>query len=220
MKNQLAILFAALLLSACAVTPPAIVQRPTSLPAQTAKPHLEVNGSIFQAATYRPLYEDKKARMLGDVLTITISENTTAGKTSASTASRSGSVNFTAPSIFGVPSTTTAQAALATSGANKFADAGTQNSSNTFNGTISVTVIDVLPNGNLLVSGEKQLAFDKGMEFVRFSGVVNPTTISVSNVVPSTQVADAKFEYRSTTHVDKAEMNSMLSRFFLSLLPL
>jgi flagellar L-ring protein precursor FlgH len=78
----------------------------------------------------------------------------------------------------------------------------------------------VLPNGNLLVSGEKQLAFDKGAEFVRFSGVVNPTSIAAGNVVNSTQVADARFEYRSTSRLDKAEFSSMLSRFFQSLLPM
>ncbi len=83
-----------------------------------------------------------------------------------------------------------------------------------------MTVIDVLANGNLLVSGEKQLAFDKGAEFVRFSGIVNPNTIAAGNSVPSTQVADARLEYRSTSHVDKAEANSMLTRFFLSFLPM
>ena len=83
-----------------------------------------------------------------------------------------------------------------------------------------MTVIEVLANGNLLVSGEKQFAFDKGGEFVRFSGVVNPKLIAAGNVIPSTQVADARLEYRSTTHVDKAEVNSMMTRFFLSFLPM
>ncbi|MEB0138782.1 MULTISPECIES: flagellar basal body L-ring protein FlgH [unclassified Undibacterium] len=207
-------------LSACAVTPTPIVRQPMSLPAQSAKPLREVNGAIFQTASYRPLYEDAKARMVGDVLTINLSEKTTAGKTSATSGSKSGSVSFATPQIFGMPATTAAQGGLKVTSANKFGEAGAENASNNFSGTITVTVIDVMPNGNLIVSGEKQLGFDKGGEFVRFSGVVNPQTIAAGNALSSTQVADAKFEYRSTSHLDQAEMTSMLTRFFLSFLPL
>jgi flagellar L-ring protein precursor FlgH len=207
-------------MTACNSVPQPIVHQPMTLPPQSAKPQKEMNGAIFQTSTYRPLYEDKRAMMVGDVLTITISENTTAGKSSAASGSKSGSISYAAPTIFGLPASTTAKLGLNSSTSNKFGEAGAENSSNTFNGTISVTVIDVLPNGNLLVSGEKQLAFDKGAEYVRFSGVVNPTSIAVGNVVPSTQVADARFEYRSTSKVDKAEINSMLTRFFLSFLPM
>lgn len=207
-------------LTACSVTPPAIVHQPTSLPAQSAKPHKEINGAIFQSASYRPLYEDAKPRMVGDVLTIAISERTSAAKGSASSSSKSSGLSLAAPTVFGVPSSTTAQLGLSTNGSSKFDEKGAETASNSFTGTIAVTVIDVLPNGNLLVSGEKQLAFDKGAEFVRFSGVINPQTIAAGNVVPSTQVADARFEYRSTTRIDKAEANSMLTRFFLSFLPM
>ncbi|MBC3877079.1 flagellar basal body L-ring protein FlgH [Undibacterium sp. FT79W] len=209
-----------LLLAGCAVTPPAIVHQPTSLPAQSAKPHKEINGAIFQSASYRPLYEDAKPRMVGDVLTISISERTSAAKGSASSSSKSSGLSLAAPAVFGVKSSTTAQLGLSTNGSSKFDEKGAETASNSFTGTIAVTVIDVLPNGNLLVSGEKQLAFDKGAEFVRFSGVINPQTIAAGNVVPSTQVADARFEYRSTTRIDKAEANSMLTRFFLSFLPM
>ncbi len=221
MKNlRLSLLIPVLCLAACAVTPPPIVHQPTSVPAQSARPQKQANGAIFQQATYRPLYEDVRARMVGDVLTISLAEKTSAGKTAAASGSKTGAAAFAAPTVFGLPAGTTAQAALSTTGSTKFDEKGAEAASNTFTGTIAVTVIDVLPNGNLLVSGEKQLAFDKGAEFVRFSGVVSPPTIAAGNVVSSTQVADARFEYRSTSRVDKAEMNSMLTRFFLSFLPL
>ncbi|MFZ6744388.1 flagellar basal body L-ring protein FlgH [Undibacterium sp. JH2W] len=218
--TKLFLLLPLLVLTACAVTPPPIVHQPTSITAQSAKPQRQANGAIFQQATYRPLYEDAKARMVGDVLTITIAEKTSAGKAAAASGSKTGAASFAAPTVFGIPATTTAQAALSASSSTKFDEKGAETASNSFTGTIAVTVIDVLPNGNLLVSGEKQLAFDKGAEFVRFSGVINPTTIASGNVVASTQVADARFEYRSTSRLDKAEMNSMLTRFFLSFLPL
>lgn len=221
MKNfNILLIVPVLCLAACAVTPPPIVHQPMTIAAQSAKPQRQANGAIFQQATYRPLYEDVKARMVGDVLTITIAEKTSAAKAAAASNSKTGAAAFAAPTIFGVRSTTTAQAALSSSTSTKFDEKGAETASNSFTGTIAVTVIDVLPNGNLLVSGEKQLAFDKGSEFVRFSGVISPATIAAGNVVASTQVADARFEYRSTSHVDKAELNSMLSRFFLSFLPL
>ncbi len=83
---------------------------------------------------------------------------------------------------------------------------------------MAVTVIEVLANGNLMVSGEKQVAFDKNAEFIRFSGVVNPDAI-VSNTIASTQVADARVEYRTNTRIDTTEVLSHLARFVFSLSP-
>lgn len=198
----------------CAVTPSTIVQEPTSAKPQKAVPAPFANGAIYQAAAYRPMFEDRRARMVGDILTITISEKTSAAKTAASSASKTGNVSFTTPAILHQAGTAAAESS------NKFEDKGAVSSANTFTGTLGVTVVDVLPNGNLLVSGEKQVAFDKGTEYIRFSGVVSPDTIATGNIVSSTQVADARVEYRTNTRVDKAEMSSMFSRFFLSLIPL
>ncbi|QJQ04747.1 flagellar biosynthesis protein FlgH [Undibacterium piscinae] len=214
------ILFSVLGMSGCAVTPPPIVHQPMSVQPQSAKPQREMNGAIFQSASYRPLFEDARSRLIGDVMTVSISEKTSAGKAAASSSSKSGGTSFSAPTVLGIPAATLAKASISTSSSSKFDEKGAETASNSFSGTIAVTVIDVLPNGNLLVSGEKQIAFDKGAEFVRFSGVVNPQTIAVGNLVSSTQVADARFEYRSTSHVDIAEMNSLLTRFFLSFIPL
>jgi flagellar L-ring protein precursor FlgH len=208
-----------LLASACAITPAPIVHQPTMVHPQTAKAQREANGAIFQASSYRPLFEDYKARLIGDVLTIAISENTSAGKAAASSGSKAGAASFEAPTIFGIPGTTTAKASLSTSASTKFDEKGAETASNSFTGTIAVTVVDVMPNGNLLVSGEKQIAFNKGAEYVRFSGVVSPQAINAANTVSSTQVADARFEYRSTSRIDLAEANSLLTRFFLSFLP-
>ena len=82
-----------------------------------------------------------------------------------------------------------------------------------------MTVIEVLPNGNLVVSGEKQIGINTGSEFVRLSGVVNPTTILAGNVVSSIQVADARLEYRGTGSVDEAQTIGWLARVFQSVLP-
>jgi flagellar L-ring protein FlgH len=210
----------AVVAAGCASVPDTVVQQPMSARPRQPVASAQPNGAIFQAAAYRPLFEDRHARMVGDILTITISENTSAVKASGNSASKTGSIAFAAPTIFGVPATTTSKLAVSETSANKFEDKGAASASNTFTGTITVTVIDVLANGNLQVSGEKQIAFDKGSEFIRFSGVVSPDTIAAGNVVPSTQVADARVEYRTNSHIDKTELMSQLSRFFLSILPM
>lgn len=222
MRGILAILVTVLAVAGmvgCATVPDTIVQHPTNVRPQAAAPVPQANGAIFQASAYRPLFEDRRARMVGDMLTIAINERTSAGKSAANTASKSGSVEFAAPTLFGIPATTTAKLALNAESGNTFEDKGTSSSSNTFTGTIAVTVVDVLPNGNLVVSGEKQVALDKGVEYVRFSGVVNPNNIN-GNIVSSTLVADARVEYRTNSRIDRAEMMSQLTRFFLSILPL
>jgi len=209
-----------LALGGCATTPSSIVLQPTSAVARVAAPAPAQNGAIFQAASYRPMFEDRRARMVGDIMTIAINERTTAAKAGNDSTSKSTKASFSVPTVFGIAAATTAQLALSGSGATKFEDKGAASSSNNFNGVIGVTVIDVLPNGNLLVSGEKQIAFDRGAEFIRFSGVVNPDTIAAGNVVPSTQVADARVEYRTNSRLDRADVMSQLTRFFLSALPL
>ncbi|WP_416172329.1 flagellar basal body L-ring protein FlgH [Actimicrobium sp. CCC2.4] len=207
-------------LSACAVTPTTIVSRPAIPVAPKQLPLAGSNGAIFQTAAYRPLFEDRRARLVGDTLTITINEKTTAGKAGAASSSKTGSASLAVPKLFGVPATTTAELNLTASGGNKFDDKAAATSNNNFNGTIGVTVVDVLANGYLVVSGEKQVGLDRGTEFIRFSGVVNPDFIVGGNNVASTQVADARVEYRTNTHIDPAEMMGLLTRFFLSVIPL
>jgi flagellar L-ring protein precursor FlgH len=80
-------------------------------------------------------------------------------------------------------------------------------------------VVEVLSNGNLIVAGEKQIGMNKGTEYIRFSGMINPDSIATGNTVQSTAVADARVEYRTANSIDRAELSSMASRFFQSLLP-
>lgn len=207
---------ALLALTACGTTPTSIVQQPTTArPLSMAQMQAPTNGAIFQQQSYRPHFEDRRARHVGDVINIVITEKTSAVKAGATSGSKSGSLAFTTPG----PLAASLGASVATSGSSKFADADNQSASNTFTGNMGVTVVEVLPNGNLIVAGEKQIAMNKGTEFIRFSGMVNPDSITTGNTVLSTAVADARVEYRTNSKIDRAEMNSMVSRFFLSLLP-
>lgn len=222
MKRIHPIIIAALVagVAGCSTVPESIIQQPLSAKPQPTPQAAPANGAIFQASAYRPMFEDRRARLVGDTMTIAIIEKTSAGKSAGNAASKTGSTNYSVGALLGVPASTLANAGVSSKTANKFEEKGDASSSNNFTGTIAVTVVDVLPNGNLVVSGEKQIALDKGVEYVRFSGVVNPATVATGNVVPSTQVADARLEYRTNSRIDKAEMMSNLARFFYSLLPL
>jgi len=215
MKSTFALVVAALAIAGCSTTPSSIVQGPTSARPMLVQAAPANDGAIYNANSYRPMFEDRRARHIGDLLTVNITERTSAGKSGASTGSKSGSASFTVPG----PLQAKIGAGVGLEGANKFADADTQSASNNFTGTIGVTVTEVLPNGNLIVAGEKQVAMNKGVEYIRFSGMVAPDTIQPGNMVASTVVADARVEYRTNSRVDKAELSNMFSRFFQSMLP-
>ncbi len=224
--NNCFALAALALLGACASVPPTNVHQPmTARPALQSEP-APANGAIFQAGyslqpgySNRPLFEDRRARAVGDILTIAINETTAATKKSNTAANRSDSRDMGVTSLAGLPGKSLLGSSLNASSATKFSGDGESNSNNAFTGIITVTVVEVLPNGNLLVSGEKQIGINQGSEFVRFSGVVNPATVSSTNTVSSTQVADARIEYRANGVVDEAQTMGWLGRFFLSFLP-
>jgi flagellar L-ring protein precursor FlgH len=216
----------AALLTACGTTPSTIIQQPNTalpLPPQDYKP--ASNGSIYQVASYRPMFEDRRARLIGDLLTITIVEKSSAGSTGSSSGSKKSAIDAMVGVVQGFPLLGTLlsafqDAAIVSKGSGEYADKSALSSGNTFNASITVTVTGVLANGNLVVSGEKQVALDKGVEYIRFSGVVHPDDIQLGNIVSSSKVADARLEYRTTAKYDTAEITSWLARFFYSFVPL
>ena len=220
MKAALAFLTVAALLAGCVTTTPSTaLHQPMSVRPEARTAAMPVNGAIFNTASSRPLFEDRRARYVGDTLTINIVEKTQASKKSDTKAERSQAVDVSVPTVVGLPFKGVQGLTLGADSGNKFSGKGENTSSNNFTSTITVTVIDVLPNGNLLVSGEKLLGLKEGEEFIRFSGVVNPTTITGANSVQSTQVADARMEFKANGFLDTAQVMGWLSRFFLTVMP-
>jgi flagellar L-ring protein precursor FlgH len=208
------------LLAGCATSvPPTSVHQPMTARAEPRNYAAPANGAIYNLASARPLFEDRRARFVGDILTINIAEKTSASKNSENKTTRSTSVKAAVPTVSGLPIKTLQGTNLAASGSNDFDGKGQNTSANDFTSTLTVTVIEAMPNGNLLVSGEKQIGLKEGEEFIRFSGVVNPNTITASNTVQSTQVADARIEYKANGFIDSAQAMGWLSRFFLTFLP-
>jgi flagellar L-ring protein precursor FlgH len=213
------------LLAGCAQVPrQPLVHQPMSMqPAPHAgASSTGANGAIYRADSGgQALFEDRRPRFVGDILTILVSEKVNASKNSATNVSRSGSASVdlgVIPQVLGNLLSSAEDATV--SGKNTLSAKGGANAANTFNGVISVTVVNVLGNGNLLVSGEKQILINQGTEFIRFSGVVNPRLVGANNTVLSTQVADARVEYSAKGYIDEAQHMGWLQRFFLNVLPL
>lgn len=213
---------AAALFAGCAWnTPPTNVHQPMTVRPAVPPEQIINTGSVYQPGQARiSLFEDRRARYLGDTITIVIEEKTTASKKSSGTASRTGSVNAGVPTIAGIPGAKLlSKLDVEASTASKFEGKGDAANNNLFTGNLAVTVIEVLENGNLLVSGEKQVTINRGTEYIRFSGVVNPLNITPTNTVSSTRVADARIEYSGTGYVSESQNMGWLQRFFLTVSP-
>jgi flagellar L-ring protein precursor FlgH len=177
-------------------------------------------GAIFQDGPgANALFEDRRPRNVGDILTILISEKVNATKNSGANASRAGSTASVFAAIPKLIGGLLDGQDNKLSGTNTLTAKGGANANNTFNGVITVTVTDVMGNGNLLVSGEKQMGINQGTEYIRFSGVVNPRTVSGNNTVPSTLVADARIEYSAKGYIDEAQTMGWMQRIFLNVMP-
>ncbi|HMZ28332.1 flagellar basal body L-ring protein FlgH [Thauera sp.] len=210
------------LLSGCAAiqtTPPSAVHQPMSVRPEAMATALPANGAIYQTVQARPLFEDRRARRIGDTITINLVERNTAQKSANANATRNGNMSAGIGPINRLPLSGLNGLELEADAESDFNGKGAAAANNVFNGTITVTVIDVYPNGNLLVSGEKMVAINQGNEFIRFSGVINPNTVTTANSVQSTQVADARIEYRGSGFIDESNTMGWLQRFFVAIMP-
>lgn len=207
-------LLLALLLPACAGT----AHRQPEVPQARAEPPDlgPVNGAIYRSATARPLFEDVKARAVGDLLTVVLAENMNARKSASTTTQKESSVEMPLPRLFGKTDLDVLDNQLDAS--RDFKGSGNSTQSNALTGTLTVRVIDVLANGNLLVQGEKEVQLNRGKEHIRLRGLVRPQDISPLNTVSSTRVADAHITYAGTGELADANTMGWLARFFGSML--
>ena len=216
----------AVLLTGCAnlSPPPPVDVLPTAAPAiqtpafrTSAAP---VTGSLFHSASYRPAFEDRRARLVGDVVTVQITENITARQTSSSTVDREGSI---AGGITALPfmnaARLTDKTKIGAESTNTFSGKGGTESANTFTGSITASVIEVLPNGHLVIAGEKQIGVNQNVDVLRFSGTVDPRSLQPGSIVASTQVANVRIESRGRGAQAEVQVMGWLGRFFNSISP-
>ncbi len=184
--------------------------------AQNLRQPNPVTGSIVNLNSRRDLYGNGRAAQIGDIISIILEESTSASKKAKSTADKSSSTVLKAPTVFG--NTLNRFNSNITGPTTAFEGEGKSDISNSLNGSISVTVHDVLPNGILVVRGEKWLNLNQGDEYIQVSGLVRPQDITADNTVPSAKLADARISYSGTGQVNDTNVMGWLSKFFISAL--
>ncbi len=176
------------------------------------------DGAIYAAGRDVAFFEDLKARRVGDLLTIVLKESTSASKSASTKTKKDSTVDLPGPTLAGRAVTVNGKPVLESSieGKREFDGQGSSSQSNNLTGNITVTVVDRLPNGNLLVQGEKWLRLNQGDEFVRITGVIRPYDIQQDNTVTSDRVADARISYGGRGMVASSNRAGWLARFFNS----
>ncbi|PAU63504.1 flagellar basal body L-ring protein [Pseudomonas sp. PIC25] len=190
---------------------------------RTPLPAAQNNGAIYQAGFETNLYDDRKAYRVGDIITITLNERTQASKNANSKLQKDSSANIGLTSLLGGavsmanPLTGNSMSLGAEYDASRETDgSGQAAQSNSLQGSITVTVAEVLPNGILSVRGEKWMTLNTGDELVRIAGLVRADDIGTDNTVPSTRIADARITYSGTGAFADASQPGWLDRFFMS----
>lgn len=182
--------------------------------------HSPSNGAIYQTAGYRPLFEDHRARVAGDTLIVQIVEKISASQSSTSALNKGGSIEAGISALpFASPNSFT-RAAAAGNSSTSATGKGSNENSNNFSGSITAVVTAVLPNGHLLISGEKQIGVNHNVDVLRFSGQVDPRMITQGNVIASASVANVRIEQKGRGATADAHGIGWFSRFFLNLWPI
>ncbi len=217
----------ALNLAGCNTAPkrdPAYAPVRPSLPA----PLPQANGAIFRAGFETAWFENLRARRTGDILTVKLAEKMTANKEAKTDVSKTNTTNISNPTLLGstpqfnapgfipLASNKDNTMAFGLESSNEFAGDGSSEQSNLLQGDITVTVIEVLANGYLMVRGEKRIGINQGNEYIRLSGIVRPIDIDVDNTVLSTRLADPTIVYVGDGVVADSNVMGWLAKFFVS----
>lgn len=224
--KRLTLLCALTALAGCAATP----MRPPPGDLSDAPPHYKMpqipkDGSIYHDANSVALFEDLRAKRVGDILTVVLAEKTDAKKEATTSTDKENGMDLGNPTLLGSPLSFNGPGPLSKRNMNlaasvdtsqKFTGQGDSAQSNSLTGNVTVTVVSVMPNGNLVVRGEKIIRINQGDEYLRVSGVVRPVDISTDNSVLSTQLADARISYSGTGFVADSNHMGWLARFFNS----
>lgn len=208
-------------LTGCQTVPDTAITQPLSMRPQVLPPAIQTPGAIFQDNNSAYLFEDRRARRVGDILTVNLVERTSATRKSESSESRSASaaVQVPTPKLFGVTPNAIGETSWSPAGKAERSYKDNDTNSNSISGSITVTVVEVLPNGNLVVAGEKQVTVNNDTDYIRLAGIVNPMHITAANTVNSTQLANVQIESKNSKGLDSSQLTGMLARFFLTLLP-
>lgn len=219
-KKTSLLIVSLLLLSACSTTKVQVQPDPMFAPIDLKESRFQPlnNGSIFQQGRSVRLFEDSKAFRVGDLLSISLSESTNATKSAATTTSKDDEATIGAGTFLGLTPTYKGNSVLSNSLSSEraFNGSGDSAQSNSLRGEITVMVTEILPNGNMVVRGEKIIGLNQGSEFIRITGMVRAQDVSSNNEVESGKLANARIYYGGGGVIAEANTKGWLSRFFSS----
>ncbi|TPV61991.1 flagellar basal body L-ring protein FlgH [Aestuariibacter sp. GS-14] len=222
MQRLMFIAIAGLITTGCASTGPDYVQAndPSFAPVipDIPREHIVEDGGLFRPYMANSLYSDVTARRVGDIITVTLSENTAASKSAGTTSSKATGVDLQPITGLGGNAINIGPESiqLGITSSNDFTGDAQANQSNSLNGSISVTVVDVLANQNLVIRGEKWLTLNHGDEYIRLTGIIRPSDISPANEIVSTKIANARIQYSGTGSFARSQEKGWLTKFFSS----
>lgn len=194
------------------------------------EPQDNYDGAIFDARNNISLFEDYRARRVGDILTVKLEEQTDAKKETETKINKSNSNSIDNPTLFGttpqfnlpgqlpLASTKDNNLAFGLGSNSNFKGQGDSDQKNELTGNISVSVVEVLPNGNMVIRGERVVTINQGNEYIRLSGMISPRDIEADNSISSIRIADAQISYVGDGPTNDANVMGWLSRFFVSAL--
>lgn len=223
-RNSIGILTAVLLLTGCYVQQPVKPNDPYYAPvlSPSQRPSTSTTGSLYRENMGIDLFSDSKARRIGDIITIVLRERTVSSKSSNIEVTKDNEITIPeaaggAGTVLGSPLSASNLSLLTDlTGEREFTGEADADQSNNLQGNITVTVVDVYPNGNLVVRGEKWLTLNRGDEYIRISGLVRPDDINPDNTVMSTKLANARISYAGRGVLADSQEMGWLSRFFNS----
>ena len=195
-----------------------------------------IDGSIYNSTSSGFFASDRRAKRIGDILSVSLNESLSASKSTTNTTSKADTFGVTLPPLFSNGAATgsvankldnqlgigngTLNSADLTAGANQsFSGAGTAAQTNTLTGSMTVTIIKVLPNGNLEIKGQKKLVLNDGSEYLRLSGIIRPEDISASNTIASSNIADARITYTNAGVYADSTQPGWLSKILRQVTP-
>ncbi len=175
------------------------------------------DGSIYSNASGGLFATDRRASKVGDILTVSLTEDFAASKSQSASASKSDSFSVDLPALIDAQGR---DAQLTAGGATTFSGTGAAAQTNSLRGQISVTVTKVFRNGNMEILGQKKMLLNNGDEYIRLSGIIRPEDISANNVIVSNRIANAQIAYLGAGDTADTGKKGWLSKALSSVSPL
>ena len=174
------------------------------------------NGSIYSTSSSGLFSSDRRAKKVGDILSVTLSETFSSNKAVTNSSAKADNIGAeVGPTGFMKNFRLSGSVAKT----NSFAGSMSTNQSNSLSGTLSATIVRVFPNGNLEIKGQKKLRITEGTEYIRLSGIIRPEDISTTNTVSSAKIAEAQIEYVGAGILDSATKPGWGSKIFRAISP-